>query len=236
MSAIIQLQEKAAELDDRSPQEILSWAVAEYRNRLVLSSSFGGPTSMVVLDMLMAIDRSVPVSYLDTELLFPETYALVEAVERRYGIRVHAIRSELSVDAQAAAHGEALWARDPNACCALRKVAPQRAYLAQFGAWITGLRRDQSSSRKRTSVVEWDQSFGLVKINPLATWDASRVWTYVAAHALEYNALNDRGYPSVGCVHCTRAISAGEDARAGRWSGSAKTECGLHEVAGGGGI
>jgi phosphoadenosine phosphosulfate reductase len=230
---VMQLFEQDQELEGRSSEEILSWAVRQFPGRLVLSASFGGPTSLVVLDQLMAIDRSVPVSYIDTGLLFPETYELIAAVERRYGIAVQAVRSDVTLAKQAAAYGDALWSRDPDACCSIRKVAPQSTYLANFDAWITGLRRDQGASRKEVKVIEWDRNFGLAKLNPLASWDASRVWSYVLEHDLPYNPLNDRGYPSVGCTHCTRAIGAGEDPRAGRWAGTGKTECGLHVVSAG---
>lgn len=224
------------EFDGCSPEEILRWVTREYHGRVVLSSSFGGPTSLVVLDMLMSIDRAVPVSYVDTGLLFPQTYALVEAVERRYGIEIEAVRSELSLEEQAAAYGDALWTRDPDACCGVRKVVPQSKYLSHFDAWITGLRRDQSASRESVRPVEWDRSFGVVKVSPLAAWDAKRVWAYVHEHGVPYNALNDRGFPSVGCTYCTRAVAPGEDARSGRWSGFGKTECGLHVVSAGEGI
>jgi len=228
------VEEKAQELEGRPAQDVLSWAAAEYRDRLVLSASFGGPTSLVVLDMLMAVDPSARVSYIDTGLLFPQTYELVAAVEKRYGITVDAIRSDVSVDEQTALYGDELWARDPDACCGVRKVAPQTTYLGQFDAWVTGLRRDQSVDRKHVPVIEWDRRFGLVKLNPLAAWDERAVWAYVLQHDLPYNPLNDRGFPSVGCTHCTRAVGAGEDRRAGRWSGFQKTECGLHASAGSG--
>ena len=228
------IQAKAEELEGTSALDILRWAVAEYRERLVLSASFGGPTSLVVLDMLMGIDRSVKISYIDTGLLFPETYELIASVEKRYGVTLDAIRSDISLAEQTALYGDALWARDPDACCGVRKVAPQTTYLGRFDAWITGLRRDQSAGRRQVPVIEWDRRFGLVKLNPLATWHARSVWAYVLEHDLPYNPLNDRGFPSVGCTHCTRAIAAGEDSRAGRWSGFKKTECGLHSSAGSG--
>jgi phosphoadenosine phosphosulfate reductase len=231
-----QFDDRARELEAKSPQEVLRWALDAYRGRIVISSSFGGPTSMVALDMAMAIDRTVPVSYIDTGLLFPETYALIENVERRYGIEVHAVSSDISVGDQARMYGDALWSRDPDVCCGIRKVAPQQAYLAQFDAWITGLRRDQGGWRAHTPVIDWDERFGLVKLNPLATWDSKRVWAYIYERDLPYNALNDNGYPSVGCVHCTRAVGAGENQRAGRWSGFGKIECGLHLVSDGEGI
>lgn len=230
------LTQLAAELEIETPQAILGWAVDQYRDRLVLSSSFGGPTSMVVLDMLMRVDRSVPISYVDTGLLFPETYALVAAVERRYGITVRAVATSLTLGEQARVYGDALWSRDPDACCGLRKVEPQERFLGTYDAWITGLRRDQSRWRAQTPVIEWDGRFKLVKLNPLAAWTEEDVWGYVREHDLPYNALNDNGYPSVGCIHCTRAVTAGEDGRAGRWAGFGKTECGLHELSGGAGI
>ena len=183
---------------------------------------------MVLLDMAMEIDRSLPVYYLDTDLLFPETYALVETVAERYGIQPIAVRAELTIAAQASAHGDALWVREPDRCCALRKVEPQQRFLSNYDAWITGVRRDQSSTRASVEPIAWDERFKLVKVSPLAEWDEQMVWTYVRAHNVPYNALHDRSYPSIGCMPCTRAVAAGEDLRAGRWSQFVKTECGLH--------
>ncbi len=210
-------------------ERILHSALRRHRGRIALACSFGGPTGMVLLDLVMRHDRDVPVYYLDTGLLFPETYALVARVGERYGIEPVAVRPELSVDEQAERLGEALWTRDPDACCALRKVEPQRAYLAAYDAWLTGLRRDQSPGREDVPFVARDPaSERLEKIAPLADWSEADVWSYVLAHEVPYNALNDRGYPSVGCTHCTRAVARGEDVRAGRWPGLAKVECGLH--------
>jgi phosphoadenosine phosphosulfate reductase len=183
---------------------------------------------MVIVDMLMGIDRSVPVTYLDTGLLFDETYALVDRVAQHYGIVPIAIHPEQSVAEQAAAHGEALWARDPQACCALRKVEPQRSFLRSYDAWITGLRRSQASTRVAEPIVEWDERFELVKINPLVTWDDASVWRYLEEHEVPYNPLLASGYTSIGCRPCTRAVRPEEHPRAGRWSSFAHTECGLH--------
>ena len=219
----------AGELEGRAPEDILAWALRTYRRRITLACSFGGPSGMVLLDMVMRLDRRVPVFYLDTDLLFPETYALVEEVSRRYNIAPIAVRPGLSVGTQAARHGEALWARDPDRCCELRKVTPQREALARYDAWITGLRRDQSATRRATPVAQWDEKFGLAKINPLAAWSERDVWRYLAEHGVPYNRLHASGYPSIGCIHCTRPLADGEeDLRAGRWSGFEKTECGLH--------
>lgn len=222
------LEHAAHELAGRSPQQILAWALQTYRPRITLACSFGGISGMALLDMVMCLDSSTPVFYLDTGLLFPETYELIRTASERYGIIPRAVRPELTVAQQAAIHGEALWARDPDRCCALRKVAPQREALAGFDAWITGLRRDQGATRRATPVVQWDHKFGLVKVNPLAAWSERDVWTYVVAHDVPYNPLHDQDYPSIGCTHCTRPVAAHEDPRAGRWSGFAKTECGLH--------
>lgn len=215
-------------LEGRAPQEVLAWALERFRERVVLSCSFGGPTTMVVLDMLMKLDSRVPVSFIDTGLLFGETYALVERVAAHYGIEPIAVRTPLSLHEQAERHGEALWERAPDACCAIRKVEPQREFLARYAAWITGLRRDQSEGRRAVAVAEWDEQFGLVKISPLAAWNERQVWEYIQRHDVPYNPLNDRGYPSLGCTHCTRAVVAGEEKRAGRWPRAPKTECGLH--------
>lgn len=208
---------------------VLRDALDTFRNRIVLACSFGGPTGMVLIDLVARLDRSVPVYYLDTGLLFPETYALIGRVRERYGVEPIAVRPELSVAEQAERYGEALWARDPDVCCDIRKVEPQRAFLANYDAWITGLRRDQSASRRDVATVGRDESDPhLVKIAPLADWSERDAWSYIFANDVPYNPLNDRGYPSLGCTHCTRAIVPGEDARAGRWSGFAKVECGLH--------
>jgi phosphoadenosine phosphosulfate reductase len=224
------LERVAGRFDAVAPQEILEWAIARYRPRIVLACSFGGPTGMVALDMVMNIDRTIPVYYLDTALLFPETYDLVERVSARYGITPIAVKPTISLIEQAFLHGDKLWERDPDACCALRKVEPQREFLKKYDAWITGIRRDQSATRRETPVVQFDEQFGIAKISPLTHWDERMIWTYLRAHDVPYSALHDQGYPSAGCTPCTRAVKPGEDLRAGRWAGSDKTECGLHTV------
>lgn len=207
---------------------IIDEALARYAGNIALACSFGGPSGMVLLDMIAKRDASVPVYFLDTGLLFDETYALVDRVRERYGIEPIAVRPELTVDGQNARYGEALWARNSDACCALRKVEPQQRFLANYDAWITGIRRDQSASRTNVGILSRDDTTGLAKIAPLADWTSNEIWNYVVAHDVPYNPLNDRGYPSLGCTHCTRAIAPGEDPRAGRWSGTDKLECGLH--------
>jgi len=197
----------------------------------VLACSFGGPSGSVILDLLHRAGEEVPVCYLDTDLLFDETYALVERVKARYGIEPIPVRSHLDLHEQAERHGEALWSSDPDACCALRKVEPQAEFLRSYRAWITGIRRDQSASRSGAHAIDWDDRFHLVKVSPLVDWTEEDVWAYIREHDVPYNALHDEGYPSIGCWPCTRAVGSGEDERAGRWIGTAKTECGLHTTA-----
>jgi phosphoadenosine phosphosulfate reductase len=211
-----------------TPQEVLAWAFAQYSPDIVLACSFGGASGMALLDMSVKLNPAVQVFYLDTGFLFPETYALVAESVRRYGIAPVAIQPLLTPQAQAARYGEALWRRDPDLCCRLRKVDPNRRALEGRRAWITGIRRDQTGSRRQSQVVEWDTQFGLVKVNPLAGWTEAQVWEYIRENQVPYNALHDRGYPSLGCTYCTRAVKPGEDLRAGRWSGTDKVECGLH--------
>ncbi len=217
-----------APADERGPRRILEWAVGRFGPSLAVACSFGGASGMVLLDMLVEIDRSIPVYYLDTGLLFPETYHHIERVAAHYGIEPIAVRPESSVTLQAYENGPALWERDPDRCCALRKVAPQKAFLQTYRAWATGLRRDQSSTRESARAVEYDAKFGVIKVSPLVVWTERDVWGYIHDRGVPYNLLLDRGYPSLGCVPCTRAVHDGENLRAGRWSGRAKTECGLH--------
>lgn len=208
--------------------DIIDLVLERFPGETVLSCSFGGPTGMVALDMVLERDRTVPVYYLDTELLFPQTYDLVDRVAERYGVRPIPVRAPLGVLQQNAQYGNALWERDPDACCNIRKVEPQQAFLKNRSAWITGLRRDQSIERSRTERAVWDPRFEVIRVSPFAYWNEERTWSYVRERGLPYNELNDQGYPSVGCVPCTRAVAIGEDRRAGRWAGSQKTECGLH--------
>ena len=170
---------------------------------------------------------TVPTFLLDTGLLFADTYALKRRVEQRYGVAIRSVRPRLDLADQAAAHGPRLWQRNPDHCCYLRKVAPLKEALAGVDAWITGIRADQSAARADARAVEWDDQFGLLKINPLAAWSRDDVDRYVQAHDVPINPLLLQGYPSVGCEPCTSQPRAGDE-RAGRWAGLEKTECGIH--------
>ncbi len=206
----------------------LKETVDAFPGRVTLSCSFGGPSGMVLLDLALKVEPQLNVFVVDTELLFPETYALIERVERRYGIAVEAVRPRESVAQQNANRGDALWQRDPDACCDLRKVEPLRAHLRNYDAWLTAVRRDQSVTRTEIPVRAWDHAAQVVKVAPLADWSESDVWAYVNEHGVPVNTLHFEGYPSLGCVHCTRRVAPGEHARAGRWAGFDKVECGIH--------
>jgi phosphoadenosine phosphosulfate reductase len=209
------------------PQELLAWAFSTYGNDVALATGMV-VEGMALLDMAHRINPNVKVFTGDTEFLFPETYDLIDRVEARYGIKIERLYSELTPKDQEAAYGKALWENDPDQCCNLRKVEPLRRKLATLDAWVTAIRRDQTSARAAIRKIDWDQKFDLVKISPLADWTREKVWSYVLENDVPYSPLHDRNYPSIGCTHCTRAVLPGEEQRAGRWSGSGKIECGLH--------
>jgi len=216
-------------LDGKSALEILTWAAEQIGPKLTFATGFGAE-GCVIIDLIGRAKLPIDLFTLDTGLLFPETYALWRELETRYGVTIRAVRPAQTVSEQASAFGPALWARDPDRCCELRKVKPLRAALAGFDAWITAIRRDQTPERATAQIVETDPKFGLLKINPLVAWTHDDVWAHIYRHDVPYNALHDRGFPSIGCQPCTSAVRAGEDPRAGRWRGSAKKECGLHVI------
>jgi phosphoadenosine phosphosulfate reductase len=212
-----------------SPQRTLAWAFETFGNRVAISSAFGAE-GMVVIDIASRLRANFRLFTIDTEFLFPETYNLMDRIEGKYGIAIEKVYSVLSPEEQERTHGNALWSRDPDLCCNLRKVEPLRRTLGELDAWITSIRRDQTSVRSGAQRVEWDAKFGLIKINPIVDWTAKQVWSYIHDNEVPYNELHNQDYPSIGCTHCTRAVRPGEDARAGRWPGFAKTECGLHLI------
>jgi phosphoadenosine phosphosulfate reductase len=210
-----------------SPEDVLRWAFTNFQGQVEIASGFG-PEGLVLIDIASRVQLDLRVFTLDTDFLFPETYALIETVEKRYGIQVERLKSALTPADQERLHGPALWSRDPDSCCNMRKVEPLQKKLSQLRAWVTSIRRDQTAVRARARKIEWDSKFNLVKINPIADWNSARVWRYIGFYDVPFNPLHDLDYPSIGCTHCTRAIQPGEDPRAGRWSGSNKDECGLH--------
>lgn len=222
------LNELNSRFEATHPDDILSWGYGAFGPSMVLGTGFG-PSGMFLIHRLHKLGVDIPIFYLDTHLLFDETYELRDRVEERFDIRITRVSTDLSVKEQNEKYGEQLWKSDPDRCCFLRKVLPLRNYLSDKKAWITGVRRNQTETRKQTEMVEWDPENGVVKINPLAAWTDEEVWNYIRENDLPYNPLHDEGYPSIGCIPCTRPVRNAEgDSRAGRWSDSEKTECGIH--------
>lgn len=221
------IQDMNARFQGASPQDVLDWATAKFGSDVVLTCSFGGASGMVLLDMVVRLGRRTPIVFLDTNLLFPETYALAERTARHYGIEIAFHQPALTLEEQDRSLGPQLYSRDPDRCCGVRKVAPLAEALKPFDAWISGIRRDQSSTRAATEFVQWSAKHQLLKISPLAWWSERDVWRYIHAHNVPYNTLLDQGYPSLGCAPCTTPAN-GENSRAGRWAGTGKVECGIH--------
>ncbi|NBX29146.1 phosphoadenylyl-sulfate reductase [bacterium] len=222
-----ELARASRSLEAAEPVEIVRWAAERYGDQLTMATAFG-PEGCLIIHWLAAVAPRTYVFNLDTGYQFTETLALRERILKRYGIDVVLERPETTVADYERLHGGPLYRTDPDRCCGDRKLAVVKRVLARFGAWMSGIRRDQSPDRAAAPIVGWDHKYGVVKISPLANWTKAKVWDAIMRDDVPYNPLHDQGYVSIGCQPCTRAIGAGEDERAGRWSGSAKTECGLH--------
>jgi phosphoadenosine phosphosulfate reductase len=210
------LAKVSASFESAPPSRIIRWAVEEFGTRLCMTASM---TDAVLIDLAVRVDPAIEVVFIDTGYHFPETLETVERVRRRYGLNLRIMT--------VAAQEPALWEADPELCCSAVKVGQLDRALADKDAWMSGLRRDEAATRVNAPIVARDLR-GLVKINPLATWTDLDVQGYVADHDVPVNPLLSQGYPSIGCMPCTRRVEPGEDPRAGRWSGLDKTECGLH--------
>jgi phosphoadenosine phosphosulfate reductase len=209
-----------------SAEDVLRWAWDEFGERMCLTCSWQRQSSVLV-HMVSELGLRVRVVELDTQLFFKETYETRDRLVERYGLeleRPHVI----SVAEQAVREGPNLWESDPDRCCHIRKVEPLERALHPYGAWITGIRREQALTRANAQRVEWSPRYGVWKIQPLVDWDAKRVQAYINVNEIPYNPLHDAGYPSIGCIPCTRPVVVGEDERAGRWAGSDRLECGIH--------
>lgn len=229
------LLEDARTLKDASAEEVLAWMERRFGDKAALASSFG-VEDMVLIDLARRHAPSLRIFTLDTGRLPPETYELIEVVRNRYGAKVETFFPDRArVEALESTQGYFSFRRSLEArkeCCAIRKVEPLRRALTGREAWVTGLRREQSVTRTAVEVAELDTVHGLIKLNPLAAWSSRDVWAYIQANAVPYNSLHDRGYPSIGCAPCTRAVKPYEDERAGRWWWESRehSECGLHPV------
>jgi len=214
-------------LETATPQEILRYTVERFAPRFTMATAFG-PEGMTLIHMLAEIAPATPIFNLDTGYQFAETLELREEVKRRYGITVELKQPETTVEQYEAINGGPVYKTDPNRCCFDRKLRVLHEAARGMHAWASAIRRDQSEDRQRAAIVGWDNKFQLVKVSPLANWTKKEVWKLIADEKIPYNPLHDKGFPSVGCWPCTRAVQLGEDERSGRWSGFAKKECGLH--------
>ena len=227
---LAELAEVSARLESSSPEEIIRWAAERFGDQLTMATAFG-PEGCVILSMLAKIAPQTYVFNLDTGYQFLQTLDLRDRIVEKYGIEVDMLQPELTVPEYEAKHGGPLYKTNPDQCCFDRKIKLLHRGVSGKQAWMSGIRRDQSLDRAEAAIVGWDKKFKLVKISPLANWTKKDVWKRIVDEGVPYNPLHDQGYPSVGCWPCTRAVAAGEtDERAGRWSGAAKTECGLHSI------
>jgi phosphoadenosine phosphosulfate reductase len=222
-----EIEQASSLLELAEPQDILRWTTERFAPRFTMATAFG-PEGMVLIHMLAEIAPRTPIFNLDTGYQFAETLELREEVMRRYGIEVELKKPETTVAEYEALHGGPLYKTQPDQCCFDRKIKVLNKAVQGYHAWASAIRRDQSPDRAKAPIVGWDKKFGLVKVSPLANWTKKQVWGMITKYDIPYNPLHDQGYTSIGCWPCTRAVLAGEDERAGRWSGFAKTECGLH--------
>lgn len=232
MNSASELEALNDQFSRQSTDDILRWAWERFGTRASIGTSFQG-AGLVMIHLARQQGLAFPVFTLDTGLLFPETLELKARLESFFDLSIESLEPDLTVEEQADVHGPELWGRTPDLCCTVRKVLPLRDKLAEADCWITGLRRDQSQNRANIGIVElytFDETSGrdIVKLNPMAAWSREAVWDYIRRHKIPYNPLHDRGYRSIGCWPCTRQTANGEGERAGRWTGFAKVECGIH--------
>jgi phosphoadenosine phosphosulfate reductase len=214
------------DVEAMSAEDVLAWAYEQFGDKLCLTCSWQKQSSVLV-HMVSELGLDIPVVELDTHLFFKETYETRERLIERYGLEL--VRPEvMSIAEQHKQEGPNLWERDPDRCCHIRKVEPLERVLGGYEAWVSGIRREQSLTRKDAKRAEWSDRYGVWKIHPLVDWDAKRVDAYLVVNEIPYNPLHDAGYPSIGCMPCTRPVVRGEDERAGRWADSDKIECGIH--------
>ena len=216
--------------------DVLRWAWDRFGARAAIGTSFQG-AGLVMIDHAVQNQIPLPVFTLDTQLLFPETYALKQRLEAHFGVTIEAVTPDQTPDQQAAEFGPELWKSRPDFCCTLRKVEPLKKKFGALAVWMTGLRRQQSETRDKTKIIEiyhFDvlRDLYILKMNPMANWSREAVWEYIKKRNIPYNALHDRGYRSIGCWPCTRPTDSGENERAGRWTGFDKSECGIHTFLG----
>lgn len=208
--------------------DVIRWAYDQFQDELVYACSFGAE-GMVLIDLIYRVRKNAKIIFLDTHKHFKETYELIDRVKERYPeLRIELREPELSLEEQSIQHGPELWSSNPDLCCQLRKIKPLHQALKGARAWLSGLRREQSSTRAHVQFVNRDAKFESIKICPLIHWSWEDIWTYIRTFELAYNVLHDQGYPSIGCETCTLPVDGEGDSREGRWTRTGKTECGLH--------
>ncbi len=237
MKASEEIKSRIEELNDRykkkSAKEVLDFFLSEYRGKIPLSSSLGAE-DQVLTDMVVKIDPETRIFTLDTGRMFPETYKVLDETNKKYDIKIEIFFPDYKqVEEMVQDKGINLFyesIENRKLCCHIRKIEPLKRAFKGLDVWICGLRKDQSITRFYTRTIEWDEGNGLIKINPLIDWTQKDVWNYIKEHNVPYNSLHDKGFPSIGCQPCTRAIKPGEDVRAGRWwwEQPEQKECGLH--------
>lgn len=217
------------EMRNKDALDVVRWACQSFADELVYACSFGAE-GIVLIDILSKVCPAAHVIFLDTNAHFTETYDAVKKVREKYStLRIEAIMPALTLEQQAEQYGGALWKTNPTACCSIRKITPLANVLSGKKAWLSGLRREQSPTRAHVQFINKDHKFSSIKICPLIHWKWEDVWNYITLHQLPYNELHDKGYPSIGCEHCTAPVTDSGDFRTGRWAGFEKTECGLHQ-------
>ncbi|MBD8071269.1 phosphoadenylyl-sulfate reductase [Bacillus sp. PS06] len=208
--------------------EVLEWAYSQYQDEIVYACSFG-IEGIVMIDLLSKVTDKARIVFLDTGVHFDETYELIDKVKKRYPtLTIELKKPKLTLEEQAEQFGAELWKSNPNQCCNIRKIQPLNEVLSGVTAWISGLRREQSESRKNTEFINLDKRFESIKVCPLIHWSWKDIWRYAHKNELDYNTLHDNGYPSIGCKTCTKPAFNADDLRSGRWTGTNKVECGLH--------
>jgi len=218
-------EQAAADLADAPAEDVIRWATDTFGDRICVTSSM---TDAVIIHLASAVKPGIDVVFLDTGYHFPETVGTRDAVDVVYPVRLLNITPSRTVAEQDAELGPRLYGRNPDLCCYLRKVEPLERALKNYDAWITGVRRDETNSRRSTKVVEWDDRREMVKVNPIVSWSGKQVDEFIAEQGVLVNPLVYDGYPSIGCATCTARVEAGADPRSGRWAGTGKTECGIH--------
>lgn len=227
------VEELNKRFENSKPQEVLKYFLEEFKQEAALSSSFGAE-DQVLTDMILKLDKKANIFTLDTGRLHPETYDVMDATNLKYGVKVNVFfpKNEDIQDLYALqginGHFESIENR--KRCCGIRKMEPLKRALNPLKVWITGLRAAQSVTRTEMPVIEYDENFNVIKVNPLINWSEDDVWDYIKQNNVPYNKLHDQGFPSIGCAPCTRPVKAGEDIRSGRWwwENPEHKECGLH--------